>query len=239
MMQQPAAAVSVLVVDDHRVFAEVLAMRLRADPTIADVEVAFSLPDARALINAMQPDLVLLDFHLSDESGVKLLDDPAGLVKRPDVIIVSARSDPASIIAALEAGALGWVTKDAEFEVLIAAIEQVRSGQIYLPGFLARPVIRQLLDDARARHREPDFVSQISPRELEVLRCLVSGMTRAEVATHLFVSPNTVRTHIHKLLRTAGEHSTLALVAAARRSGVTGVDEMPEPALPLQRSWSN
>jgi DNA-binding NarL/FixJ family response regulator len=238
MSAQPAA-ISVLVVDDHRVFAEVLAIRLRAHPTIADVEVAFSLPDARNLINAMQPDLVLLDFHLSDECGVNLLDEPAGLINRPDVIIVSARDDPASIIAALEAGALGWVTKDADFDVLMTAIEHVRSGQIYLPGVLARPVVRQLLEEAKARHREPNFISQISPRELEVLRCLVSGMTRAEVATHLFVSPNTVRTHIHKLLRTAGEHSTLALVAAARKNGVNGVDEIPEPALPLQRSWSS
>jgi DNA-binding NarL/FixJ family response regulator len=72
-------------------------------------------------------------------------------------------------------------------------------------------------------------VDNLTPRELEVLRCLVSGMTRAEVAQHLFVSTNTVRTHVQSLLRRADQHSALALVAFARSLGVKGIDENDDP----------
>ena len=85
----------------------------------------------------------------------------------------------------------------------------------------------RLLDALRAEKRAErrDFVSDLSPREYEVLRCLVAGMTKKEVAQRLFLSVNTVRTHVQHLLRAADVHTTLALVTAARELDVTGIDD--------------
>jgi DNA-binding NarL/FixJ family response regulator len=223
-VHEPAA---VMLVDDHQLFAQVLARRLRAEPEFSEVTVARSLSEAREVSQRAHPDLVLLDFHLEGESGIGLLDDLGHLDKLPAVLMLSASEDSESIVAALEAGAQGWVSKDEDFTLLVQAIRRVQAGQMHLPGDLARLVVRRLLDQTRGQTRDPSFVQKISPRELAVLQCLVAGMTRTEVAERLYVSPNTVRTHIHKLLRTAGLHSTLSLVAAARRSGVEAYDEVP------------
>jgi two-component system nitrate/nitrite response regulator NarL len=95
---------------------------------------------------------------------------------------------------------------------------------MYLYPPSVEPVIRRLLDE-RGANRAPTFVDDLSTRELEVLRCLIAGMTRAEVAQRLFISPNTVRTHVQHLLSRARVHSTVALVAAARSAGVGSVDD--------------
>jgi LuxR family maltose regulon positive regulatory protein len=91
------------------------------------------------------------------------------------------------------------------------------------------PVMEQLLNGPRS-DAEPTFVDNLSPRELEVLQLLVAGLSRAEVAKHLVVSHNTVRTHVQNLLKAAHVHSTLALVAVAREAGVEAAEDTPGAA---------
>lgn len=217
-------SIRVLLVDDHRVFAEALALRLRAEPIVDAVEVAFSLGGARAAVHTFEPDLILLDFQLVDELGLDLFADLDQLPDPPDVLMLSGTNDTASIVQALEAGAQGWVSKTTRFQSLVLATKEVLRGHMYLSPPTVKPVILHLLDAARVRTAEPSFVDDLSPREIEVLRCLVAGMSRAEVAAHLFVSVNTVRTHVQNLLRHADRHSTLALVSLARDLGVQPID---------------
>ncbi|HEY3509412.1 response regulator transcription factor [Kribbella sp. NPDC051137] len=219
------SGVAVLLVDDHRVFAEALANLLAAEPGIGTVGVASDLDSARTLIASDRPDLVLLDLSLAGESGNDLLaelaDDPAP----PAVVMLSGSTDPRSIVQALEAGAKGWLTKTTRLSALVEALWQVLDGNMYLAPATLQPVLQHLMSDVRRQRAASGFVDQLTHRELDVLRCLVSGMTRAEAAAHLFVSTNTVRTHIQSLLRRSEQHSTLALVAFARSHGVTGIDE--------------
>jgi two-component system nitrate/nitrite response regulator NarL len=217
--------VVVLLVDDHRVFAEALAEVLAAEPGISHVNLASTLDGARGLLRADPPDLVLLDLALSDESGYTLLADLADRPEPPASIVLSGSTEPRLIVQALEAGARGWLTKTTRLNALIAALWQVLDGHMYLAPATLQPVLTHLLADLQRQRAAAGFVDQLTPRELDVLRCLVSGMTRAEVAEHLFVSTNTVRTHIQSLLRRSEQHSALALVAFARSHGVTGIDE--------------
>jgi two-component system nitrate/nitrite response regulator NarL len=233
-----AQPVLVVLVDDHRLFAEVLGMRLRAEPGIAGVEPAYSLGAARALVNKLRPEVVLLDYDLGGECGLDLLDDLERLDPRPRVVMVSAGDDPSTIISALRRGVDAWVTKDADLEVLVHATSEVLAGRMYLPPAALRPLLGRLLNGPVGGAAEPSFVAMLSAREVEVLRCLVAGMTRAETAQRLFISTNTVRTHVQHLLQRAGLHSTGPLVAAARELGVRGIDEPSSVRIPRQRGWS-
>jgi DNA-binding NarL/FixJ family response regulator len=128
-------------------------------------------------------------------------------------------------VRALEAGASGWLPKTTQLNALVAAVREVLDGHMYLAPTTVRPVLLHLLTEIRRQRATAAFVDDLTPRELDVLRCLVSGMTRSEVAQHLFVSTNTVRTHVQNLLRRSGQHSTLSLVALARSHNVSGIDE--------------
>jgi DNA-binding NarL/FixJ family response regulator len=218
------APIRILVVDDHRVFADVLAMRLRLDDSVEYVEVATSLDQARVLARHVLPHLVVLDNNVAGEPGPKLIPALRSLDPSPGVLMLSGQDSPATIIEALRAGASGWVVKGSHIEDLLTAAREVVNGNLYVPPESVGPVLRSLLKKAPATV-EPRFVHQLSKRQLDVLRCLVSGMTRAETAARLYITPNTVRTHVQHLLRVTDTHSTPQLVARARKAGVTGMDD--------------
>ncbi|MGZ4429064.1 MAG: response regulator [Nocardioidaceae bacterium] len=205
--------------DDHQIFTDVLSARLSSVEGVRAVEVASSVTVARALLNTTRPDLILLDYHLDGHEGIELLDHLACLEHPPRVIMTSSSFDENEVIASLRAGAHGWAVKGHSFEALLTGISEVLHGRTYLPPVLVGPVLRRLMNGS-ATDAEPSFVDDLSPRELEVLQLLVAGLSRAEVAERLVVSPNTVRTHVQNLLKAADVHSTLALVAVAREAGV-------------------
>ncbi|TDO48912.1 two-component system nitrate/nitrite response regulator NarL [Kribbella sp. VKM Ac-2571] len=233
------AGVAILLVDDHRVFAEALANLLAAEPGIGPVGTASNLRTARMRIASARPDVVLLDLSLGEESGSDLLAELMAEPGPPAVIMLSGSADPRLIVHALDAGARGWLAKTTRLTAVVAAIWQVLDGHMYLGPATLEPVLGHLLGDLRRRRSAAGFVDRLTPRELDVLRCLVSGMTRAEAAAHLFVSTNTVRTHIQSLLRRSGQHSALALVAFARSHGVTGIDETEESVIPAEPGSSS
>jgi two-component system nitrate/nitrite response regulator NarL len=234
-----AAGIAVLLVDDHRVFAEALAGLLAAERGISRVTVATTLDAARARLVSDRPDLVLLDLVLAEESGYDLLAELAAEADAPATIVLSASTEPRLIVQALEAGARGWLTKTTRLDALLTALWQVIDGDMYLAPATLQPVLAHLVGDLHRQRAAAGFVNRLTPRELDVLRCLVSGMTRAEVAEHLFVSTNTVRTHIQSLLRRSEQHSELALVAFARSHGVTGLDETQGSVIALRPGSSS
>lgn len=215
-----------LLVEDSRIFADLLADRMRAEPGVEAVDVASTLSEARADTRRARPDLVLLDFHLGEESGLDLLEELDRMAAPPRVLMLSGDDRPEHVLRALRAGAQGWVTKTAAFDVLMQAIGEVVRGNMYLAPQALGPVLRRMLDRGRG---ERGFVDDLSPRQLEVLRCVVAGMSRAECAERLHLSINTVRTHMQLLLRRAGVHSTLGLASLARDLGVVGIDDVTTP----------
>ncbi len=220
---RPARPMSLLIVDDHRIFAEVLCSRLSHEPLVHDVRLASGLDEARVLAGQHPPEVVVLDYDIDGTPSTGLVADLRALPRPPEVVMLSASDDPEAIIASLRAGASAWVVKGAPVELLMAAVDEVLQGRTYLHPTTVRPVLDQLLHQGDAQ-AEPTFLDDLSARQLEVLRCLAGGLTRAETAQRLFISPNTVRTHVQHLLAASGEHSTLALVARARELGVQGVD---------------
>ena len=214
---------SVLVVDDHPIFADVLTLRLSGEPGVAEVTSAYGLDEACVVARRARPDVVLLDYHVQGAVGTSLIPQLRELPDPPEVVMLSASDDPDEVIGALDSGASAWVVKGAGIDVLMLAADEALHGRMYLSPTVVRPVVTRLL--RRHEPRPHTFVDDLTERQLDVLRCLVTGMTREETARRLFITTNTVRTHAQALLRAADEHSTPALAAKARRLGVTGIDE--------------
>jgi DNA-binding NarL/FixJ family response regulator len=208
-----------LLVDRQQVFAEVL--RLRLEPMGCQVTIARSIAEARGALTRESADLVLAAQELDDGAAVDLLDDRTGSGGSPALLVMAEDGEPREVIDAVRRGADGWVLKDDGVSELVDACVGTLAGEMYLSHGIVRQVVERLL----LGDQEHTFVSTLSDREREVLGCLVAGMDRQRVAARLFLSPNTVRTHIQNLLRAADVHSTVALVAAAREAGVVGPDE--------------
>ncbi|HEY3531216.1 MAG TPA: response regulator transcription factor [Nocardioides sp.] len=214
--------VDILIVDDHQVFAEVLAMRLKAETEVRRVFLADSLAVARTHVRALAGGLALLDYRVGDECGIDLLDDLAALDPRPTVVVVSASRDPDEIVAGLRAGVDAWLVKAEGFDALVEVAVDARDHIMSLPRRSLREVVQRLVAAGATTPRPASFLDTLSPRELDVLRLLVQGLPRDRIAERLFLSPHTVRTHVQHLHQRADVHSTVALVARARESGLQG-----------------
>ncbi len=247
------ARIRVLVVDDHRIFAESLAAALAAEPDV-EVAAAGSGPAAlraleRAAAEARPYDVILVDAELgalAPGGGAPALppsrqEEPGAVdgialvaqvrAARPGVrsVVLAEKDDPRCAARALQAGASGWVAKDCSLQRLLTVVRGVLRDETHLPPALLTGVLRELTATRKHRTESQQLVESLTPREREVLRCMVAGLGRKAVAERLFLSPHTVRTHMQNVLGKLGVHSTLAAVALARRAGV-GPAEPVAPA---------
>ncbi|WP_051732422.1 LuxR C-terminal-related transcriptional regulator [Kitasatospora phosalacinea] len=147
-------------------------------------------------------------------------------------VLLAAGDDPQRAARALQAGAHGWVARESSLSALMAVVRGVRRDETHLPPALLTGVIRELTSARRDRSESERLVAALTPREEEVLRCMVAGLGRQAVAERLFLSPHTVRTHMQNVLGKLGVHSTLAAVAVARRAGIAP-SEPPGPPAPV------
>lgn len=211
-----ARETSVLLVSAHRFFAEAIVLRLAATPRIGDTAVATSLHTARTLLGRLRPHVVLVDHRVGSEVGLDLLRGIEHLpAPRPNFLVYSSTQDAAGAVEALRAGAAGWVSQECDLAELMAAIHAVRAGRRWLNQRVQSEVIDLLL--ATSTPPQPQSpLDTLSPRQREVLACLADGLTHAAAADRLFLSPNTVRTHVRDMCRALDVNSTAALVALAR-----------------------
>jgi DNA-binding NarL/FixJ family response regulator len=212
----------VLIADDHRIFAEVLAARLGLEGQFSAVDVACSPSQARLLLNVYRYDVLLLDPSLDLRSWLELLGAVAVERPLPVLVVVSHLDDIQQVIEVLAQDVRAWVSKDVSLEGLLHTINDAVTGRTSIPSTLLGPVLRELLARPASSQTEPSFIDDLTPRQLEVLQCLADGMSRAKIADHLLLSPNTVRTHVQDVLRKAGVNSTLAALAKAREVGYPG-----------------
>lgn len=149
-------------------------------------------------------------------------------------VVLAAADDPHRAARALHAGATGWVAKESSLARLLAVVRGVLRDETHLPPALLTGVIRELTTARRDRTESERLVDTLTPREKQILRCMVAGLGRQAVAERLYLSPHTVRTHMQNVLGKLGVHSTLAAVAVARRAGVSPAEPAaPAPTQPV------
>jgi len=222
------APTRILVVDDHEVFVDALAVCLGDFDGVVVAGTATSLESGMRLLDQASYDVMVLDLDLAGEDGLRLAREALRLNPGAGVVVATGLDASDRIVEAVQLGVRGWVTKTATADALVAAIRGVARGETHLPADLLANVLVSLSRGQRPVLEHVQGISDLTSRELEVLGCLVDGMSRTEIGDLLHVSPNTVRTHVQSILHKLKVHSALAAVAIARRAGVTGANvEVP------------
>ncbi|GAA4022941.1 response regulator transcription factor [Streptomyces sp. NBC_01352] len=220
-MNRPPALRAVIA-DDQALVRTGFGMILAAD----GIEVTAEAADGAEAVDAVRrtrPDVVLMDIRMPRMDGIEatrriLADsDPAAL----RVIILTTYDLDHYVYAALTAGASGFLLKDVTPEHLVAAVRLVQSGDALLAPAITRRLIERFAHREEARpaalHRD---LSGLTPRELEVLRLLATGLSNAELADRLFLSPTTVKTHIGRILSKLDLRDRVQAVVLAYESGL-------------------
>jgi len=214
---RPAAGppVRVLLVDDHRLVLESLARILDQEADIRVVGIATSVAEARDA--AREPvDVVLMDYLLPDGSGADATRSIKARWPSARVIMLTAVGDDETVLESIQAGADGYLTKDKAIDEVVAAVRAANAGATLLPRDVIVTIAKRVAE-ARDRQAERPPVEALTPRELEVLRALVDGLSTPDICTRLAITPNTLRTHVQNIMGKLHVHSKLEAVSFALR----------------------
>jgi DNA-binding NarL/FixJ family response regulator len=210
-------AINVLIADQERIFADLLAARLEDEDDIAVVG-AVEVKALSSRLPARKPvEVMLLDGDLPGDIANRLCEHHSGSDEPTRVIMLSASSEPERIVKAIQAGTVAWVCKGEPLEYLLRVIRGVAQGGSWLSPSETADVLRLLLH-AREQHGENErLLATLTEGERAVLACLARGAAnRAMVAEQLHLSVHTVRTHLKNLMAKLGVHSMLEAVALTR-----------------------
>ncbi len=205
--------ITIMLVDDHPVVREGLRGMLEAEPDLSVIGEAGSGDEAVALSRVKQPDVILMDLRMPGLDGVgatrKILADRPG----QRVVVLTTYETDADILRAVEAGASGYLLKDASRTELAGAIRAASRGETVLAPSVAGKLVNRV--------RNPT-VSPLSAREIEVLRLVAQGNTNAEIGRALHISEATVKTHLLRVFGKLDVSDRTAAVTTAMRLGLFG-----------------
>jgi len=195
--------VSILIVDDQAVVRDGLRSMLRVEPDMTVVGEAASGQEAVALAATLRPDVILLDMRMPGMDGITALPQLKARCPRSSVIMVTLYDDPDYLLAAVSAGAAGYVLKDASREELVRAVRiTAEGGAIIAPSMLPQLLhtVGRMMGSLKASPTCSP-IDVLSGREMEVLRHIAEGCTNQEIAERLILSPTTIKTHVQNILQ--------------------------------------
>lgn len=216
--------IRIILVDDHTLFREGLKFILGACPDLVVSGEAGTVADGLRLAHELDPDLVLLDLSLPDRPGLSFLAEFRRTRPRTPVLVVSMLRKAEHVVGAFQAGATGYVTKEAASERLIEGVQSVLRGAYYVDSAISGNVI-ELLIEAERREKTPDArYGTLTAREQEVMRLLAAGLSAREVGARLFISSKTVDNHRANIMRKLGLDGAVDMVRYAARLGLIELD---------------
>ena len=192
-----ADSVTVLLVDDHAIVRQGVRTFLATQPDLSVVAEAGTGAEAVTLAAQYVPDVILMDLIMPDMDGVEATRRVKQVSPRSQVVVMTSYHEDEHIFPALKAGALSYLLKDLSSEELAAAIRKAAVGEAILHPRVAARVIKEL-QGQRAEKVNP--FTELSERELEVLKLIADGMSNADMAAKLFLSEKTIKGHVSNIL---------------------------------------
>lgn len=193
------AEISVLLLEDNRPTLERFRRAIEAAPEIVRCDACETVLQARTSLDATEPKLIITDLRLPDGSGLDFIRYARRKCPEVEVMVISALGDERTVVSAIEAGATGYLLKDAQSIDIVSALRQLLGGG----SPISSSVARHILTNFRHTHvgGRQHARRLLTERELEVLSCIARGYTYREAAEILAISPNTLPTHIKNIYR--------------------------------------
>ena len=220
-MTPPEAAIEdirIVIVDDHEVVALGLKALLSDEDGLSVVGTATTVEQARSVLAELKPDVALVDYRLPDGSGIDVITALRSIEDPPGVVMITAAADRRVMSQALDAGCLGFLSKNADHADLVASVRAAAKGDSHFTP----DVVRHL---SHLRRFEQFDVDELSDRECEVLQLSALGKSPEDIAAELFLSLHTVRNHIRNAMTKLQAHSKLEAVVKAARLRLITLDD--------------
>jgi DNA-binding NarL/FixJ family response regulator len=208
-------SIRIVVADDHPVVLDGLVAILGTQPDFEVVGTAGNGVEVVAQVDALRPDVLLLDLEMPEMDGVEALKTLRGRGINARVIVFTAFDTDERILGAVQAGAEGYLLKGAPREELFEAIRVVNSGGSLLQPLVMSKLLRHISHQEEAKNVEP-----LSPRELEVLQLMARGLQNKEIAAELVISERTVKFHVSSILGKLGAGNRTEAVTMALQQGI-------------------
>ncbi|MEH2234785.1 response regulator transcription factor [Nostoc sp.] len=198
--------IRVLIVDDHSIVRQGLTTIINRDPEMMVIAQAEDGQQAIALFREYQPDVTLMDLRIPQMAGVETISAICAEFKAARIVVLTTYDGDEDIYRGLQAGAKGYLLKDAKPNELLSAIRTIHRGQQYIPPEVGAKLVQRM--------RNPE----LSERELDVLRLMAQGMSNLEISTTLTIGESTVKSHVNRILSKLGvSDRTQAVIIAVKR----------------------
>lgn len=209
-----------LIVDDHVLFREGLASLLNAQPDFEVVGGAGSVREGVEAALRLKPDLVLMDFALPDGSGAEA--SQAILAELPEckIVFLTVYEADAALFAAIRSGARGYLLKSMPISKVVTALRALQVGELAIPRALTSRIVEEFSRSAPVENGRENEFGNLSLREIEILQLIAKGVPNREIAAQLFLSPNTIKHHVHSILAKLNVHNRREAANLARRRGL-------------------
>jgi DNA-binding NarL/FixJ family response regulator len=218
--------IGVLVVDDHEVVRRGLLAFLDSEPDIDVVGEAGGGVQALDLLASMEsegrrPDVIVMDLQMAPVDGIESTRQVRALYRDIKVVALTSFAEEERVHAALQAGASGYVLKDSDADDVAAAVRAAHRGELQIDPVVARRLMSSLLE------ARDDPISELTSRELDVLRLVAAGKSNKQIAADLAISERTARTHVSRILRKLRLTSRTQAALWAVRKGLVHVEREP------------
>ena len=209
-MIDQSSTIRVLIVDDHSIVRQGLATIINRGPEMTVIAQAEDGQQAIALFGEHQPDVTLMDLRMPQMGGVEAITAICAQFKPARIIVLTTYDGDEDIYRGLQAGAKGYLLKDAKANELLNAIRMVNRGQQYIPPEVGAKLVQRISNP------------ELSERELEVLRSMAQGMSNSDIATALTIGESTVKSHVNRIFSKLGvSDRTQAVIIGVKRGIVS------------------
>jgi two-component system nitrate/nitrite response regulator NarL len=217
--------IGILIVDDHAVVRTALRLLLEKQPGITVVGEASNRAEALELASREQPEIILLDLCLREESGMDLIPELLRSAEAAKIVVLTSVQDEAEFRRAIRLGAMGVVSKEAPANLLVKAIERVNAGELWLNRQMTAVLVTELRRPAEPAKPTPesDMIAKLTHREMEIISLVGEGLKNKQIAGRLFISETTVRHHITSILNKLDVSDRLELLIFAYKNDLVAI----------------